>query len=144
MGRLSRHLGISTLAWAPLSAMAGADAGGGAAVVSGGDVLRMVLTLGLVLAAILLLAWLLRRAGGIGGAAPGMRVLGSLSVGQRERVVLVDVGGRQILVGVAPGNVRLLESFSEAVVDSDPGAAVGGDFAARLRTALAGQGGKAR
>lgn len=142
MGRGSLQvLLVLALILTPLAAGAAADGdgGGGASVVSGSDVLRMVLTLGMVLGAILLVAWMLRRAGGIGGAARGIKVVASASVGQRERVVLVDVGGQQLLVGVAPGSVRLLESFDEAVVSTDTNTAATGDFGSRLRNALARQ-----
>ena len=46
-----------------------------------------------------------------------MRVLSSVSVGQRERAVLLQVGDQQVLVGVGPGNVRKIHVFDEPVVD---------------------------
>lgn len=135
-----RRLGLLLAAGScPLLAVASTGGEGDSAVVGTSDIVRMVVTLGLVLGAILLVAWVLRRAGGIGGASRGIQVLASVSVGQRERVVLVDVGGQQLLVGVAPGSVRLLESFDEAVVTTETGSQAGGDFASRLRSALAGQ-----
>jgi flagellar protein FliO/FliZ len=114
----------------------GAD---GEGVVTSGDVLRIVGTLALVLGLILALAWLVRRVGPLGGATGSMRVLGAVSVGQRERIVLVAVADRQLLVGVAPGSVRLLERFEEPLV-APPEPEGGEDFAARLRAALARQG----
>jgi flagellar protein FliO/FliZ len=46
-----------------------------------------------------------------------MRVISSVGVGQRERVVLLQVGEEQILVGVGPGNVRKIHAFDEPVVE---------------------------
>ena len=61
---------------------------------------------------------LLRRFNGVSSQMTGsMRVISSLGVGQRERVVLLQVGKEQILVGVGPGNVRKIHAFEEAVVE---------------------------
>ena len=59
----------------------------------------------IVIALILVLAMLFRRFGDAG--------LGGISVGQRERLVLVQVGSKQLLVGVAPGNVSQVMVFDE-------------------------------
>jgi flagellar protein FliO/FliZ len=67
--------------------------------------LGMLLVLGLIVA----IAWLLKRSGRFQMAAGGgLRVLGGLSMGARERVVLLQVGETQMLVGVAPGRVQTL------------------------------------
>ena len=68
----------------------------------------------IVIGLILILAMLFRRFGDQGLGAPGnMRVIGGLNVGQRERLVLVQVGEKQILLGVAPGSVRSVMAFDE-------------------------------
>lgn len=67
-----------------------------------------------VVALILAIAWVLKRLPGTGfRQAPGLRVVGQLAVGARERVVVVEVGGEQLLLGVAAGNVRRLHTLSE-------------------------------
>ena len=67
--------------------------------------LGMLLVLGLIVA----IAWLLKRSGRFQVAAGGgLRILGGLSMGTRERVVLLQVGETQLLVGVAPGRVQTL------------------------------------
>ena len=102
---------------------------GGLAQVGGG--------LLLVIALIGFLAWLLRRLGRVqGGAAGGLRVLGGLSLGARERVVLIQVGGRQLLLGVAPGRVQTLHVLDEPLPEAHSG-----NFAANLKAALQGEGG---
>ena len=77
--------------------------------------------------------WLTRRVGGLqfGVANRSLRVIASTMVGPRERVVLIEVGnGEQLLLGVAPGQVRLLKQLDEPLpVD----ARAGDDFATRLR-----------
>ena len=80
--------------------------------------------------------FLLRRVNRMGpGAAAGpLRVIGSASVGAREKVVLVAAGERQLLLGVAPGAVRTLHVFEEPVAVNE-GEAPALDFAAVLRAA---------
>lgn len=94
----------------------------------------------LVVALIGLLAWLVRRLGRVqGGAAGSLRILGGLSLGARERVVLLQVGERQLLLGVAPGRVQTLHVLETPLPDAVAG---GADFAGQLRAVL-GRGGKA-
>ena len=79
----------------------------------GGDLtaaaIRMVLGLAVVLALLGAAAWVSRRfrlgAGMRGGL---IEVVSGLSLGARERVVLLRVGGDQVLVGVSPSGMRTL------------------------------------
>lgn len=77
-----------------------------------GSLIQVVLALLLVLGAIAASAWLLRRFGptqiGPGGA---LRVLGGVMIGQRERLMLVEVGDTWLIVGVAPGRVSAVHSM---------------------------------
>jgi flagellar protein FliO/FliZ len=122
MRRISRTAAALALLalWAPLlgaQEAAQTRIGSAAPAVDAGQFVRLVLALALVVALIYVCAWLLRR---VQGLAPGrhgvVRVLGSASVGQRERAVLVQVGGQQLLLGVAPGSVRTLHTFEQPVV----------------------------
>ena len=71
--------------------------------------LRVTLAMVLVLGALLAAAWLARRMRGAGTASSsGLTVLAQVSLGTRERAVLLRVGAQQVLIGVAPGNVRTL------------------------------------
>ncbi len=72
--------------------------------------LGMLLVLGLIVA----IAWVLKRSGRFQMAAGGgLRILGGLSIGTRERVVLLQVGETQLLVGVAPGRVQTLHVLNK-------------------------------
>ncbi|WP_243713553.1 flagellar biosynthetic protein FliO [Luteimonas terrae] len=74
----------------------------------GGAVLALVLVVGLIVA----LGWFARRMPGIGGASnPALKVLGSLSLGPRERVVVVAVGDTQLLVGTGATGTRVLHTL---------------------------------
>ena len=81
-------------------------------------VLQLVLVLFFIIALILTLAWLARRTMGATQGGQHMRVITGLPLGAREKVVLVEVGKEQMLLGVAPGRVNLITRFDEPVVDS--------------------------
>lgn len=104
----------------PFAAPAG-DAGS-----VGGAVLALLLVVGLILA----LAWLARRMPGIGAGAsnPALRVVGSLALGPRERLVVVEVGQTQLLLGVGNGGTRTLHTLEaplpEAAASTSPFAQV--------------------
>ncbi len=58
---------------------------------------------------ILILGWLIKRIGRFPTAGKGIvRILGGVSLGPRERVVVLEAGDKRILVGVAPGRVQTL------------------------------------
>ena len=95
----------------------------------------LVAVLGLVVA----LAWALRRYSSLGGSGSGLiRVVSAAAVGQRERVVLVEIGDTWLLLGVAPGQVRALQTLPKAESVSVPAALAVADqgFAGRLRRML--------
>ena len=82
---------------------------------AGFGVMRMVLALLLVLAAVYATAALLRRLRVLGPAGNAeLQVISQVALGARERAVLMRAGNRQIVVGVAPGNVRLLWAMDES------------------------------
>jgi flagellar protein FliO/FliZ len=101
-----------------LAATAAVPAGVGRAVPEGPGLLSVIVALLVVIGLILAVAWLLRRLPGAGlRPMPGLRVVASLAVGPRERVVLVDVGGQQLLLGVTAHTVNLLHALPEPLLD---------------------------
>ncbi len=103
------------LALLPLPALA-ADAA--PPVLDAGTVLQMVASLALVLAAIVALAWLLRRLGqGAAGHSGMLRVIASASLGQKERVVVVELADTWLVLGVAPGQVSQLHVLPRQTTD---------------------------
>lgn len=77
-----------------------------------GGVLKMVLGLAVVLAVMALVTWLLKRMmPGAGSQQSSIRIVGGVSVGTRERVVVLEVAGRWLVVGVAPGQVNAIANL---------------------------------
>jgi flagellar protein FliO/FliZ len=99
--------------------------------------IQMFLGLFLVVGLIFGMAWFMRRMGGINGMAAGnLKVLGGISVGQRERIVLVQAGEVQLLVGVAPGEIRTLHVMDEPIVATESNSKVSTGFAEKLHAAI--------
>lgn len=83
--------------------------------VSSGSIVQIIFSLLLVLAAVLLVAWLLKRLNVVRqGAERRLKVLGGISVGQRERIVLVEIEDTWLVVGVGPGQIRTLHTLRKA------------------------------
>jgi len=102
--------------------------------------MQLLAGLGVVIAAILLVAWLVRRLGAGSVNNGKLRVVAGLALGQRERVVLIQVGDEhQVLLGVTPGQIRKLTEFDSPVIQAEAGG-LQGEFAGRLRSALERQG----
>jgi len=98
--------------------------------------LQIVLSLVLVLLIIFLAAWMLRRYGRYPGVADGnLKVLGALSVGQRERILLLQVGKEQILVGVTSSRISTLHQLPENI-EAQESQPLGSSFAQRFQEAL--------
>ncbi|TVQ44742.1 MAG: flagellar biosynthetic protein FliO [Gammaproteobacteria bacterium] len=86
------------------------------------QLLRLIFGLVVVVAAVFVLSRVLPRFGGRAlSGQRGFRVVASLPVGQRERVVLLEVGDRQVMLGVAPGRVNTLHVLDEPVVRAGTG-----------------------
>ena len=81
---------------------------------SGGSLVEVTLALIAIVALIAGLAWLMKRMRGFGNAGHDrIQVLSERALGPKERCVLLRVGGKEILVGVATGSVNTLHVFPE-------------------------------
>jgi flagellar protein FliO/FliZ len=75
------------------------------------SMLTVLLSLALILGGFVAVAWFARRYLPGMGAQGAVKVVGTTAVGTRERVVVVEVGGTWLLLGVGGGNVRLLHTL---------------------------------
>lgn len=76
----------------------------------------------IVLALLAATLWLLRK--GLtrrGAGVAAMHVEASLSLGERRSLVVVHVEGRRLLVGLAPGQVRLVTELGAPPPAASPG-----------------------
>ena len=85
--------------------------------VGSGSILQIIFSLLLVLAAIVLVAWLLKRMNvAQHGNGNLLKVIGGVAIGQRERVVLVEIEDTWLVVGVGPGQIRTLHTLPKSSV----------------------------
>jgi len=85
--------------------------------VSSGNFLQVILSLLLVLIVIAIVAWVLKRIAlphNVSGKL--IKVVSGVAVGQRERIVLVEVNDTWLVVGVAPGHVTALHTMPKNVL----------------------------
>jgi flagellar protein FliO/FliZ len=91
----------------------GARAAEAAAISPSGGILKMMIGLVIVLAVMAFITWGLKRVmPSVGGNKQSVvRVVGGVSVGSRERVVVLEIAGRWIVVGVAAGQINGLANL---------------------------------
>lgn len=108
---------FSLRVFAETPAATGAVASAAGPIHNSGAVVQMFLGLFAVLLLIFALAWLLRKVGQGGLLSnPHLKVMASLALGPRERLVVVAAGSQQLLLGVAPGRISTLHVFDEPII----------------------------
>ncbi|MDN7609043.1 flagellar biosynthetic protein FliO [Burkholderia multivorans] len=127
-----------------------------------GAVLQTLVGLAVVIGLVFGCAWLARRFGFQPARRGGpLKLVSSVAVGAKESATIVEIGDTWLVLGVAPGNVRLLHTLpagSAAVASTDAAAGIapsgraapgtgglsvnGASFGARFRDALAGEAAK--
>lgn len=117
---------------APLFWAATATAAPAAEPMAATNLLQLLFGLIVVLIAIGVTALLLRRFGRLPQGPGALRVVSGLNLGARERAVLIQVGDKQILLGVAPGRVETLHVLERPVDTGTVPTGPAGGFAERL------------
>lgn len=77
----------------------------------------MILSLLMVLALIIICAFILKRFNFTQQSASQLKVVTSLSLGAKERIVVIQAGEQQLLLGVTAQQVTLLERLAEPLGD---------------------------
>ncbi len=86
------------------------------AIISGGEIFKMVFSLIFVIGLMIGLAYFIRRYNPQFAPSTGMRIVAAMSLGGRDRLVLIALGGKQILLGVSPGRVSHVQTFEEPII----------------------------
>ncbi|AQQ44123.1 MULTISPECIES: flagellar biosynthetic protein FliO [Burkholderia] len=124
-----------------------------------GAVLQTLVGLAVVIGLVFACAWLARRFGFQPARRGGpLKVVSSVGLGAKESATIVEIGDTWLVLGVAPGNVRLLHTLPAASVAATatagsapadasagghaPDAGLPGTFGSRFRDALAGEAAK--
>jgi flagellar protein FliO/FliZ len=76
---------------------------------------QVFFSLVLVVAAILVVVWLLKRMNVVQQSTGNLlKVLGGVAIGQRERVVLLEIDDTWLVIGVGPGQIRTLHTLPKS------------------------------
>ena len=107
-------------------------------VVGGGELLGLGASMFVVVAIIVLLGWLYSRSRFVAGSGGHLiDVVATRALGPKERLMIVEVGEQQLLIGMTPGAVQTLHVF-ETAISADTETETPTNFAARLQTAFKG------
>ncbi|MEJ2794219.1 flagellar biosynthetic protein FliO [Iodobacter sp. LRB] len=132
---MSFFLRFFALACLPLWASANASSPAAAPSSSLMSIAQVTLALAFVIGLIVFSAWLVRRLSLLPMSnAQTLRVVSGVMVGSKERVVVVEVEGRWLVLGVTSSAVNLLHTL-DAPEQTEP-APHASPFAARLATIL--------
>ena len=100
---------------------------------------RIIIGLVLILLLIFLLAWVMKKMQLTPQSGQQLiKIVSAISVGHRDRIALIQVGGEQILVGLTPGRIHKLHELKSAVEVSQDEGLAHGQFAQKF-TRLMGQ-----
>ncbi len=79
------------------------------------DAGSMIISLLAVLVAIVIVAWILKKLQVGGISVNGLKIVTSLNLGAKERLVVVQVGEKQLLLGVTGQQINLLDTLDEPI-----------------------------
>ena len=100
------------------------------------DFVNLGLSMMVIVATVIGVGWLYSRTKMAGqGAKDVINVVASRPLGAKERLLLIEIADRQLLVGMTASQVQTLHVFDEPVV-SKPDSHPNRVFAGRLRNAL--------
>jgi flagellar protein FliO/FliZ len=137
LGAWAAEVGSAAVAPAPVATSTAAATNAAVGTGMAGQLLQLVLGLGAVLLLIFVLAWFLRR---VQRAAPRggqvIELIGSKALGPRDRLVLVQVGNEQILLGLSPGSITPLHVLKEPVAVPEKPESPTPEFAQKLMELL--------
>ena len=80
------------------------------------DAMSMILSLLMVLVVIVISAVILKRFQGVRHSINGLKIVTSLHLGAKEKLVVVQAGNKQLLLGVTAQQISLIETLDEPLI----------------------------
>jgi len=105
--------------------------------VSVSNILQIFLWLAIVVSVIVFLTWMIKKVSGINTNLSGtIKVVSGVHVGQREKIALVQVGEKQILVGITTTAITKLHELEKNIELPVANTTSTGTFAEKLKLAI--------
>ena len=80
------------------------------------DAMSMIMSLLMVLVVIVISAVILKRFQGVRHSINGLKIVTSLHLGAKEKLVVVQAGNKQLLLGVTAQQISLIETLDEPLI----------------------------
>ncbi len=105
------YLSFASVFWGPAQALAAESAGPGAA-----SILSIFMSLLVVIAVVFMLAWLMRRFNVTQTGSGQIKVVASMMTGPKERIMVVQVGDEQHLIGITSQQINHLATLKTPLI----------------------------
>ncbi len=90
-----------------------------------------------VVGLVFFLAWLVKKMQLVQSSNNGLiKIVSAISVGQRERIALIQVGEEQLLIGLTPGRIDKLHTLQKAIETGDQATPVSSSFQKKFQQLL--------
>jgi flagellar protein FliO/FliZ len=99
----------------------------------------MKLSFGLlvVVGLVFFLAWMVKKMQLVQSSNNGLiKIVSAISVGQRERIALIQVGEEQLLIGLTPGRIDRLHTLQKAIQTDDQSTPASSSFQQKFQQLL--------
>ncbi len=101
------------------------------------QLIQVTLALAAVLVLIYALAWFIKRSRGLQGMSQlHIKTVAVMPMGVKEKIVLIEIAGKQILLGMTAQNINTLASFDEPIIDTANKQSATKSFSERLKEIL--------
>lgn len=101
--------------------------------------LQLVFGLLIVVLCIFALAWFSKKMNRFNSSSDdALKIIGAISMGSRERIVHLQIGEEQLLIGVSPGRINTLHVLNKPVetITKSNSVSVGNGFSDKLKTMI--------
>lgn len=89
-------------------------------IISSTSYIQATIALGVIIVLLVGAAWLIKKlSGGREFGQGGIKIIGGVVLGPRERVVILEVGHERLVIGIVPGQIRTLHHLAAPVQTPD-------------------------
>ena len=84
-------------------------------IISNGDIAKLFISLASVIALVLIFSYCFKKMNNFSfGGSQVMNIISSIAIGQKEKIILLEVAGKNLLIGVSSGSISLLKELDSS------------------------------